>query len=77
MPRTGGFALDPLTGRPLQVTIKAAHGLGTAVVEGEAPGEPRAWACLDDGEVIELAGGGSGRSGGRELWLLQTTSGPG
>ena len=90
------LTLDPLTGDRSQVTIEAAYGLGTAVVEGEVtpdrfavdkvtmelrsrtvgekafayrfdpaagrvarvevPEDLRARACLDDGEVIELAG---------------------
>jgi phosphoenolpyruvate synthase/pyruvate phosphate dikinase len=90
------LTLDPLTGDHSQVTIEAAYGLGTAVVEGEVtpdrfavdkvtmelrsrsvgekafayrfdpaagrvvrvevPEALRARPCLDDAEVIELAG---------------------
>ena len=90
------LTLDPLTGDRSQVTIEAAYGLGTAVVEGEVtpdrfavdkvtmelrsrsvgekafayrfdpaagrvvrvevPAALRARPCLDDAEVIELAG---------------------
>jgi phosphoenolpyruvate synthase/pyruvate phosphate dikinase len=69
------LTLDPLTGDRSQVTIEAAYGLGVAVVEGEVtrfdpaagrvarvevPEELRARPCLDDAEVIELAGLGKG-----------------
>ena len=90
------LTLDPLTGDRSQVTIEAAYGLGTAVVEGEVtpdrvavdkvtmelrsrsvgdkafayrfdpaagrvgrvevPEALRARPCLDDAEVVELAG---------------------
>ena len=90
------LTLDPLNGDPSQVTIEAAYGLGTAVVEGEVtpdrfavdkvtlelrsrtvgekafadrfdpaagrvvreavPDALRARPCLDDAEVLELAG---------------------
>jgi len=90
------LTLDPLTGDRSQVTIEAAYGLGTAVVEGEVtpdrfavdkvtmelrsrsvgekafayrfdpaagrvgrvevPKAQRARPCLDDAEVVELAG---------------------
>jgi pyruvate,water dikinase len=119
------LTLDPLNGDPSQVTIEAAYGLGTAVVEGEVtpdrfavdkvtmelrsrvvgekafadrfdPGAGRvvreqvpdalaARPCLEDAEVLELAGLGKrieqalgapqdvewalGRE--REPWLLQ------
>jgi phosphoenolpyruvate synthase/pyruvate phosphate dikinase len=90
------LTLDPLNGDPSQVTIEAAYGLGTAVVEGEVspdrftvdkvtlelrsrtvgekgfadrfdpaagrvvreevPDALRARPCLEDAEVLELAG---------------------
>jgi rifampicin phosphotransferase len=90
------LTLDPLNGDPSQVTIEAAYGLGTAVVEGEVtpdrfavdkvtmelrsrtvgekafadrfdpaagrvvreevPADLRARPCLEDAEVLELAG---------------------
>jgi phosphoenolpyruvate synthase/pyruvate phosphate dikinase len=90
------LTLDPLNGDPSQVTIEAAYGLGTAVVEGEVtpdrfavdkvtmelrsrtvgekafadrfdpaagrvvrqevPAGLRARPCLEDAEVLELAG---------------------
>jgi pyruvate,water dikinase len=119
------LTLDPLNGDPSQVTIEAAYGLGTAVVEGEVtpdrfavdkvtmelrsrtvgekafadrfepaagqvvrevvPGALRERPCLEDAEVLELAGLGKRieRALGvaqdvewaigpdRQLWLLQ------
>jgi phosphoenolpyruvate synthase/pyruvate phosphate dikinase len=119
------LTLDPLNGDPSQVTIEAAYGLGTAVVEGEVtpdrfavdkvtmelrsrtvgekafadrfdpaagqvvqaevPEDLRARPCLEDAEVLELAGLGKrieqalgvpqdvewAIGPDRQLWLLQ------
>lgn len=119
------LTLDPLNGDPSQVTIEAAYGLGTAVVEGavtpdrfavdkvtmelrsrtvgekafadrfdpaagqvvrsEVPEDLRARPCLEDAEVLELAGLGKrieqalgvpqdvewAIGPDRRLWLLQ------
>ena len=55
------LTLDPLTGDPSQVTIEAAYGLGTAVVEGEVTPDRFAVDKVDAGAALPLGG----REGGR------------
>jgi phosphoenolpyruvate synthase/pyruvate phosphate dikinase len=66
------LTLDPLTGDRSQVTIEAAYGLGTAVVEVAelAALGKRVEQALGVPQDIEWAVG-PGPEGGRELWLLQ------